>query len=775
MALSTALRKAEKESVKVTYKDIIFRGKDDKIKNLTLVVKPIKTLTTNLYNIFLIIFLIDRNESNINLNSNINTISELNTNIAEIDRERINLLEQELSDTKSNLQEMVEEVETSNEELQATNEELLASNEELQSTNEELQSVNEELHTVNVEYQEKIEEVASVNSYLENLIDSTEIGTIFLDKNLHIRKFTPSVKKFFNIIESDVGRSISHFNITFGEEKDKSFLDTLNTVLETGNSFEKEILHGEDTWYLKRLNPFIDSNKNIDGVVISFVDITPLKLLELEMDNKNIFLQKVIDVMPNILYIFNQETQSNEFVNKDIFKYLEYTKEEILAFKENLMPSLLHPEDFKKMIIHFKNLSKSKENEVLEFEYRIKHKNGEYRWFLSQDTLFQKIEGTNKIKHIGVATDITQLKESQVILENKVLERTKELKVAEKKYHKLYDSAPDMFASVNPKNGKIIECNQTLLNKIGFSRNEVIGMHIIDLYHKDYKQDAKEAFNTFVKTGKVTNKELKINKKDSGAIDVNLNVSSVKDKNGNILYNTSSWRDITDIKNVLSELEELTYVSTHDIKAPINNISSFISLLKEDNTIKNSNSVEAINWIEKNIKNANSTLENLISVAKARTLVLDNFKKIDIESSYKLILPILKDKFKIDEIEISADFKACKTVVFSEPYVNSMLQNVLNNAIKYRSLDRNLKIEVKSFSTKNFDCISISDNGIGIDLKEHENHVFGLFKRASDVKEGSGLALYLIKKILEKTGGKIEVESKLGEGSTFTLYFNNKN
>ena len=110
-----------------------------------------------------------------------------NQDFRDISKERIILLEQELSDTKANLQSMVEEIETSNEELQATNEELLASNEELQSTNEELQSVNEELHTVNSEYQEKMEEIAAINSDLENLIDSTEIGTIFLDKNLNIR------------------------------------------------------------------------------------------------------------------------------------------------------------------------------------------------------------------------------------------------------------------------------------------------------------------------------------------------------------------------------------------------------------------------------------------------------------------------------------------------------------------------------------------------------------------------------------------------------------
>lgn len=780
IALSTALRKAEKESQKVIYKDILINSRKNKIEHLTLIVKPIKILTSSLNNIYLILFLLDNNDSKNNIINPEIYISKRNENLVKIDRERVALLEQELNDTKANLQSMVEEIETSNEELQATNEELLASNEELQSTNEELQSVNEELHTVNSEYQEKMEEIAAVNSDLENLINSTKIGTIFLDKNLNIRKFTPTVKKFFNIIESDIGRPISHFNITFGEEKGKSFLDTLNGVLNTGESFEKEILHGGNQWYLKRLNPFYNSHKNIEGIVISFVDITLLKHLELEMDRKNNFLQKVIDVIPNILYIFNQETQSNEYANKDLFKYLGYTAKEIQVLKENLMPTLMHPGDFEKMIVHFNNIENSKEGDILELEYRIKHKDGKYKWFLSQDTIFEKNETSNSVKHIGVATDITQLKKSQEdlknaneSLENKVLDRTKQLQEVKEKYLMLYDNAPDMFVSVDPNNRKIIECNKTLLNKTGFNKDEIIGKQIIDLYHIDTQKDAIKAFKNFVKTGKVINNELKINKKNGGFIDVNLNVSSVKDQEGNILYSSSSLRDISELKKIMSELEELTYASTHDLKAPINNISSYLTLLKDDDSIKDRNSLEAISWIESNIKNANNTLENLMSVAKARTLVLDNLEQIDIEKSFVATLSSLN--LTIKDVKLKFDFKACKTINFSETHLKSMLQNILNNSIKYKALDRDLEIDVKSYVSGNFNCISITDNGIGIDLKEHKKHVFGLFKRASDDREGSGLALYLIKKILEKTGGKIDVESQFGKGSTFTLYFNNKN
>src|SRR5207244_12603685 len=116
-------------------------------------------------------------------------------------------LEAELGTTKESLQAAIEQLEASNEEMQASNEELQSSNEELQSTNEELQSVNEELYTVNAEYQRKISELTEMTNDMDNLLASTEIGTIFLDPELKIRKFTPQIAEAFSLVPHDVGRS----------------------------------------------------------------------------------------------------------------------------------------------------------------------------------------------------------------------------------------------------------------------------------------------------------------------------------------------------------------------------------------------------------------------------------------------------------------------------------------------------------------------------------------------------------------------------------------
>ena len=139
-------------------------------------------------------------------------------------------LEDEMRYTKENLQATVEELETTNEELQATNEELVASNEELQSTNEELHSVNEELYTVNAEYQRKIAELTELTDDMDNLLRSTDVGTIFLDRDLAIRKFTPQIGQTFHLLPQDVGRRIESFAHNILHE---GLLDDVRQVLAT--------------------------------------------------------------------------------------------------------------------------------------------------------------------------------------------------------------------------------------------------------------------------------------------------------------------------------------------------------------------------------------------------------------------------------------------------------------------------------------------------------------------------------------------------------------
>lgn len=194
---------------------------------------------------------------------------------------RVGQLEQELRSTKEYLQTTIEELETANEELKSTNEELQSSNEELQSTNEELetskeelQSVNEELTTVNSEHQEKIEELSKTTSDLNNLLASTKVGTIFLDKFLYIQRFTPSVTECINVIPSDIGRPVTHISSNLAYD---GLVEDAGEVLRSLHSKEHEVRTKDGRWYQMRILPYRTLENVIDGVVVTFTEVTRLK------------------------------------------------------------------------------------------------------------------------------------------------------------------------------------------------------------------------------------------------------------------------------------------------------------------------------------------------------------------------------------------------------------------------------------------------------------------------------------------------------------------
>ncbi len=190
--------------------------------------------------------------------------------------EQVQSLELQLSHTRENLQALIEEQESSNEELQATNEELVASNEELQSTNEELHSVNEELYTVNAEYQQKIEELTQVKADLENLLRATDVGILFLDRNLCIRRFTPQIGTLFNLLPHDVGRSIAGFTNLL----EQPLIESLQGVLASGQPIETEVTDHAGHNYLQRILPYRIGGAAVEGIVLSLIDITRLKSAE---------------------------------------------------------------------------------------------------------------------------------------------------------------------------------------------------------------------------------------------------------------------------------------------------------------------------------------------------------------------------------------------------------------------------------------------------------------------------------------------------------------
>jgi two-component system, chemotaxis family, CheB/CheR fusion protein len=286
-ALGAALRKAGKSLKEVSYQNVDFSLEGAR-RSVDLLVRPFEDRKGK-RTLFIVYF---KEKSDAPLSTTSDQIFDARSSCAE----RIADLERDLQFTKENLQATIEELETSNEELQATNEELVSSNEELQSTNEELQSVNEELYTVNAEFQNKISELVVLNNDMDNLLHSMNLGTLFLDEQLNIRKFTSQVTSILNVRESDVGRPLPHLShrllgVDLPEE--------VRGVLDQRVTKELEVQTEAGLWVLLLIAPYRkDGVPTRSGVVITFVDITKLKKVQVALQKERDLLTRTMQITP---------------------------------------------------------------------------------------------------------------------------------------------------------------------------------------------------------------------------------------------------------------------------------------------------------------------------------------------------------------------------------------------------------------------------------------------------------------------------------------------
>ena len=231
--------------------------------------------------------------------------SDAALDLGRLHAERIESLETDLHRTRENLQATIEELETSNEELQAANEEMLASNEELQSTNEELQSVNEELFTVNSEHQSKIEQLVRAHDDMDNLLDVTRVGVVFVDAELRVRRYTPEIARLLDMREQDIGRSIESFAHHFG---DVDLAAETAAVTGGGETRELETIGRDGRSYLMRIAPYRRSD-TVSGAAVALVDVEALAAAQRDtrrfrmMSDQAVVGQALIDREGRFLYV----------------------------------------------------------------------------------------------------------------------------------------------------------------------------------------------------------------------------------------------------------------------------------------------------------------------------------------------------------------------------------------------------------------------------------------------------------------------------------------
>ncbi|MCA9759623.1 MAG: PAS domain-containing protein, partial [Candidatus Eisenbacteria bacterium] len=317
-------------------------------------------------------------------------------------------LEDELKETRVLLTSAVEELSASNEEQQTTNEELLAANEELQSTNEELQSVNEELHTVNAEYQKKIQELSELTHDLDSLLESSRIGTIFLDDDLCVRKFTDSATEIVALRPSDVGRPIRQLS---NELATFDLFGHLTTTRQDRVARQTEVQTLDGRWFLLRSHPYDVSGFGENGIVLTFVDITRMKESEDALRNSEERFGLVIEGSQDGIWDWDPVSDS-AFVSK---RWLEIhgLDPTMNPVNKEAWASSIHPDDRGSMQ---QRLAAHLESDApYDHEYRVLHSDGSTRWVRNRGKCIRNESGA-ATRVCGTTTDITVVKAGEAQL-----------------------------------------------------------------------------------------------------------------------------------------------------------------------------------------------------------------------------------------------------------------------------------------------------------------------------------------------------------------------
>jgi two-component system CheB/CheR fusion protein len=320
----------------------------------------------------------------------------------EIDNRILNL-EKDLKNARENLAATIEELESANEELQSSNEELIASNEELQSTNEELQSVNEELYTVNTEHQQKIEELTRLNNDVNNLLKNLEVGAIYLDSKLCIRKITPYASQITNLLESDIGRPVFHLSILDNYPEMASDIQKVNETLKT---CDKEIYDKTGKVFFARIRPYRTEHNAVEGVLVTLVEITELNKLKTNIQSTNERLANSLNLGNMAWWEWDVNTGVVKFSDKKA-TMLGYTAEEFPTDVYKIT-ELIHPEDYENTM--------NEMQQVLDgiiplwnVRYRMKRKDGNYAWYHDQGSVKNRDKDGNPLILIGLVVDITEI------------------------------------------------------------------------------------------------------------------------------------------------------------------------------------------------------------------------------------------------------------------------------------------------------------------------------------------------------------------------------
>ncbi len=435
----------------------------------------------------------------------------------------------------------------------------------------------------------------------------------------------------------------------------------------------------------------------------------------------------------------------------------------------------IHPEDSIKMSIKLYSFIEQK-TENWQDEYRFKCADGTYKYVLDRGFLL-KDETGKAIRMIGAIQDITQRKEEELrlrLLETVILQTKDSIIITEAHFNKT-------------KLPKIVYVNPAFTTMTGYSSNEIL--------HKS--PDFLSGPNTDIKIIKkvvaaITEKkecvvEMISYKKNGEEFWLHFSMIPIYNAEKEISHWISIQRDISEEKRQEKEKEQLireltqnnkdlkqfSYITSHNLRAPISNLIGLLNLV-EDITIEDIELKEILHGFNKSTLLLNETINDLTNVMIIKDNITTEKETIYLNDVFEHVFNQLSSQIDLHRPILKIDFTKVPAINTNKPYVESILLNLLSNALKYKSDKRILRISIIAEQTNDIVTLIFKDNGIGIDLNRNGDKVFGLYQRFHNHPDSKGLGLYLVKSQVEALGGTISIESEVDKGTTFTLTFINK-
>lgn len=466
--------------------------------------------------------------------------------------------------------------------------------------------------------------------------------------------------------------------------------------------------------------------------------------------------------------------EDNMSWNKGIENVFGYSQDQV-GNSSSWWFDKIHPEDSIKMSIKLYSFIEQK-TEKWQDQYRFKCADNSYKYVLDRGFLL-KDENGKAVRMIGAIQDITKQKEEE-----------QRLKLLETVITQSKDSIMITEAnSVNSQIPKIIYVNPAFSIMSGYKFDEIIGKTPnIFIGPNSDKQEYKKLITSLNNQEECLVETISY-KKNREEFWVRFSMVPVFNSENELSHWVSIQRDVTEEKKQEKEKEQLireltlnnkdlkqfSYITSHNLRAPLSNLTGLLNLI-EDIEVENPELRDIIQGFNKSTHLLNETIDDLTKVMIIKDNTSIQKENVSLNEVFENVFSQLTFQIESHKPILRINFEKVSVLNINKSYIESILLNLLTNALKYSAEDRTLRISISAHQEEETVVLIFKDNGIGIDMERNKDKVFGLYQRFHNHPDSKGLGLYLVKSQVEAMGGSINIKSEVNKGTEFTLIFKNK-